>query len=81
MKVDKLSVSFAPDLGDEVRDAARQDGSSLSAWLADAAAAKLRTQALSDYLKEWEEQRGQLTPAELARATAELKLPSLPAAA
>lgn len=81
MKVNKLSVSFAPDLGDEVRDAARQDGSSLSAWLADAAAAKLRTQALSDYLKEWEEQRGQLTPAELARATAELKLPSLPAAA
>lgn len=81
MKVDKLSVSFAPDLGDAVRDAARHSESSLSAWLADAAAAKLRAQALTDYLQEWETRHGELTPAELAKAAAELQLPSLPAAA
>jgi len=81
MKVDKLSVSFGPDLGDAVRDAARHSGSSLSAWLADAAAAKLRAQALADYLQEWETQHGELTPAELAKAAAELQLPALPAAA
>jgi hypothetical protein len=81
MKVDKLSVSFAPDLGDAVRDAARQGGSSLSAWLADAAAAKLRAQALADYLGEWEREHGELTPAELDKAAADLRLPSLPAAA
>lgn len=81
MKVDKVSVSFAPDLGDAVRDAARHKGSSLSAWLAEAAAAKLRAQALADYLEEWEQQHGQLTPEELARAAGDLRLPSLPAAA
>ncbi len=81
MKVDKLSVSFAPDLGDAVRDAARHSGSSLSAWLADAATAKLRAQALADYLEEWETQHGELTAAELTKAAADLQLPSLPAAA
>jgi hypothetical protein len=81
MKVDKLSVSFAPSLGDAVRGAARHSGSSLSAWLADAAAAKLRAQALADYLQEWEGEHGELTAAELARAAADLRLPSLPAAA
>ena len=81
MKVDKLSVSFAPDLGDAVRDAARHSGSSLSAWLAEAAAAKLRAQALADYLSDWEEEHGKLTPEEIAKAAADLRLPSLPAAA
>lgn len=81
MKVDKLSVSFAPDLGDAVREAARHSESSLSAWLADAAAAKLRAQALADYLQEWEQRHGELTQAELAKAAADLQLPSLPAAA
>lgn len=81
MKVDKLSISFAPELGDAVRDAARHGGSSLSAWLADAAAAKLRAQALTDYLEEWEQEHGELTPAELAKAAADLRLPSLPVTA
>jgi hypothetical protein len=80
VKVDKLSVSFAPDLGDAVRDAARHSGSSLSAWLADAAAAKLRAQALADYLEDWERRNGPLTPEELAKASADLRLPSLPTA-
>jgi hypothetical protein len=81
MKVDKLSVSFAPDLGDAVRDAARHNGSSLSAWLADAATAKLRAQALADYLSDWEAEHGKLTTEEIAKASADLRLPSLPAAA
>lgn len=81
MKVDKLSVSFDPDLGDAVRGAARHRGSSLSAWLADAAAAKLRAEALADYLDAWEAQHGPLTAEELAAATAELGLPASPARA
>ena len=43
MKVDKLSISFEPELGDAVRAAARQHGTGLSRWLAEAAAVKLRT--------------------------------------
>jgi hypothetical protein len=77
VKVAKLSISFDPDLGDAVRGAARDRGSSLSAWLADAAAAKLRAEALADYLDGWESSHGSLTPAELATAAAELAVPPL----
>jgi hypothetical protein len=79
VKVDKLSISFDPDLGDAVRGAARHRGSSLSAWLAEAAAAKLRAEALGDYLEEWEARHGPLTAKELASAAAELGV-SQPAA-
>lgn len=72
MKVDKLSVSFDPDLGDAVRGAARHRGSSLSGWLAEAAAAKLRAEALADYLEDWETRHGPLTADELATAAGEL---------
>jgi hypothetical protein len=75
MKVDKLSVSFDPDLGDAVRAAARQRGGGVSGWLADAAAAKLRAEALVDFLDAWEAEHGLLTAAELAQAAAELALP------
>lgn len=80
VKVDKLSISFAPELGDAVRAAARRSGRSLSGWLAEAAAARLRTEALAEYLDRWEAEHGVLTPAELARATAELGLPAAPGA-
>ncbi|MGH2903406.1 MAG: hypothetical protein ACRDK7_07485 [Solirubrobacteraceae bacterium] len=77
MKVDKLSVSFDPDLGDAVRGAARHSGSSLSAWLAEAAAAKLRAEALANYLDDWESSHGPLTADELASAAAELSITAL----
>ncbi|MGH3975490.1 MAG: hypothetical protein ACRDS9_19495 [Pseudonocardiaceae bacterium] len=75
MKVDKLSVSFDPDLGDAVRAAAKRGGGGLSRWLAEAAAAKLRAEALADFLDAWEAEHGPLTAAELATAAAELGLP------
>lgn len=77
MKVDKLSVSFDPDLGDAVRAAAARSGRGLSGWLAEAAAARLRAEALAQYLDGWEAAHGILTPEELARATAELGLPAV----
>lgn len=76
MKVDKLSVSFDADLGDAVRAAARQRGVGVSRWLAEAAAAKLRTEALAQYLDDWEAEHGALTADELAQAAAELALPA-----
>lgn len=72
MKVDKLSVSFDPTLGDAVRGAARHTGSSISAWLAEAAATKLRGEALADYLDDWEAEHGALRASELTTAAAEL---------
>jgi hypothetical protein len=76
MKVDKLSVSFDPDLGDAVRVAAGRRGSSLSSWLAEAAGAKLRAEALADYLEDWEARHGPLTADELASAASELGIQS-----
>jgi hypothetical protein len=74
MKVDKLSVSFDPDLGDAVREAAKRRGG-LSRWLAEAAAAKLRSEALAEYLDSWEAEHGALSADELAAAAKELGLP------
>jgi hypothetical protein len=80
MKVDKLSVSFDPDLGDAVRGAAQRSGRGLSAWLAEAAAARLRAEALADFLDGWEAEHGPLTAEELVRASVEMGLPALPGA-
>lgn len=76
MKVDKMSVSFDPALGDAIREAARRSGSGLSGWLAQAAAARLRAEALADFLDDWEATHGPLSPAELTAAHAELSLPA-----
>lgn len=76
VKVDKLSVSFDPDLGDAVRAAARRRGGGLSRWLAEAADAKLRAEALADFLDTWEADHGALTADELAAAAAELGVPT-----
>jgi len=72
MKVDKLSVSFEATLGDNIRNAAQKAGTGISSWLAEAAAAKLRTEALREFLDAWESEHGPLTAEELRRAEAEL---------
>jgi hypothetical protein len=75
VRVDKLSVSFDPDLGDAVRAAAKRSGRGLSRWLADAATARLRAEALAEFLDTWEAEHGELTADELASAAEELGLP------
>ena len=69
-----MSVSFEATLGDEIRRAAREAGVGLSSWLAEAAARKIRADALREFLDEWEAEHGAFTPDELARAEAELGL-------
>ncbi len=69
-----MSISFEADLGDAVRGAARRAGEGLSSWLADAAATKLRAEALADFLAEWESGHGALTADEIAEAERELGL-------
>ena len=76
VKVDKMSISFEADLGESVREAARRAGQGLSSWLAAAAAAKLRAEALATFLDEWEREHGPLTAGELAAAEQELGLRS-----
>ena len=74
MKVDKISISFEARLGDQVRDAARKAGTGVSSWLAEAATAKLRAEALAEFLDQWEEEHGPITADELHRAESELGL-------
>ena len=74
MNATKLSISLPAQLSDEVRAAAHSSGQSLSAWLADAAANKLRSQALAEFLDQWERDEGPLTPEEIRRAEVELGL-------
>jgi len=80
----KMSVSLAPELDHAVREAAGRAGMSLSAWLAQAAEAKLRqdrdgrileqaaqerrSEALRAYLDEWQAEHGAFTEEEMARA-------------
>jgi hypothetical protein len=52
MGVEKFSVSFEPDLGQAVRDAADEGDQSVSAWLAAAARDRLRNLALGTALDE-----------------------------
>lgn len=74
MKVDKFSVSFDPELGDAVRAAAAEAGKPVSSWLAEAAASKLRAEALAAFLDTWEAEHGVLSAEELDRAERELGL-------
>src|SRR5436189_6407870 len=47
MKVDKISISFEAELGDEVRASTSNAGMLVASRLADAAAGKLRAEALA----------------------------------
>jgi hypothetical protein len=77
LKVDKVSVSFPPDLGDAIREAAKRRGRGLSAWLAEAAQSKLRSEALGDLLDDWEREHGPFTAEDLATARRQLGLEGL----
>ena len=74
MTVDKLSISMEKSLAAEVRESAEKAGQGLSAWLSEAAAARLRAQALAGFLDDWESEHGVLTADELARAELEMGL-------
>ena len=71
-----MSISMDPALGDDIRAAAERAGMSVSAWLAQAAAGRLRSEALAELLSDWQATHGAITPAELAKARAELGYPA-----
>jgi hypothetical protein len=68
MSAVKFSASMDETLLEQARQAADQQGTSLSSWLADAAADRLRIDALRGLVDEWETDHGQLTAEELAAA-------------
>ena len=74
MKPSKISLSLEAELDEKVRAAAKKAGKGLSDWLAEAAAAKLRAEALDEFLDEWKAEHGDFTFEELAQAREELRL-------
>jgi hypothetical protein len=80
----ELSVTFAPELREAVREAADEAGLSLSEWLAQAAEAKIRAdgqarileeaererrrRGLREFLDEYQAEHGAFTDEEMARA-------------
>ncbi len=73
-QVDRISVTMPPDLGEGVRQAAARQGTSVSAWLTEAAADKLRNELLGAALDQWEAEDGLFTQAELDEAASTLGL-------
>jgi hypothetical protein len=62
----KRSISLPPDLALAVDNAARAEGTTFSAWLAQTAAHRLKLEPGLQAIAEWELENGPLTPAELA---------------
>lgn len=73
-QVDRFSVTMPPELGEGVRQAAARQGTSVSTWLTEAAADKLRNELLGAALDQWESENGPFTQAELEEAVARLGL-------
>ena len=73
----KRSISLPSDLADAIDQAATAEGTTVSAWIAETAAHRLRLDAGRQGVAEWERQHGALTPDEiadgLARARAMLR--------
>jgi hypothetical protein len=77
-QVDRFSVTMPPDLGEGVRRAAERQGISVSAWLSEAAADRLRNELLGAALDAWESEDGSFTGAELDAAASRLGLAPRP---
>jgi len=74
MNVDRLSITLDPKLGAAARKAAKRAKVSLSTWIAEATADRVRNEALGQALDQWEAETGAPTGAELEAATAALGL-------
>jgi hypothetical protein len=71
-EVDRFSVSMPPEIGSAVRDAAARQGLSVSSWMTEAAAQRLRNELLGAALDAWEAKDGPFTDEELSAASAAL---------
>ncbi|MGH8897296.1 MAG: ribbon-helix-helix protein, CopG family [Egibacteraceae bacterium] len=73
MAVDKLSVSLDEDLADVVREAAAEEGVSVSAWLSAAAQDRIRNRLLRVALDELARDTAPMNADEAARLVAEAR--------
>jgi hypothetical protein len=74
MNVDRLSITLDPRLGAAARKAAKRAKVSLSTWIAEATADRVRNEALGNVLDEWEREDGAFSLQELSAAAHALGL-------
>jgi NADH:ubiquinone oxidoreductase subunit E len=74
MNVDRLSITLDPRLGAAARKAAKRAKVSLSTWIADATADRIRNELLGEALDRWEAEEGALTQTQLDHAAETLGL-------
>jgi hypothetical protein len=67
---EKRSISLPAELAAAIDEAAATDNTSVSAWIADVAAHRLRLEAGRRGIAEWEREHGALTAEELAAGLA-----------
>lgn len=65
--VEKLSLSFEPELAQRTRAAAQASGRSVSAFVADAVEQQLKLEAGRQLLAEWEAEHGAISERERER--------------
>lgn len=68
MAVEKISISLAEDLSEDLRIAAHEDGVPLSTWVSEAVADRLRARALREFIREYEAEYGAFTEEEMEAA-------------
>lgn len=64
-----------PEVGEDVRRAAEEQGVSVSTWLSEAAADKLRNELLGLALAQWQLEDGPFTEEEIQEADARFESP------
>ena len=74
MNVDRLSITLDPRLGAAARKAAKRAKVSLSTWIAEATADRVRNEALGHVLDQWESEDGAFSSQELTAAAEALGL-------
>jgi len=62
----KLSISMPPDLVEQVREAVREDGMTLSAFVVQAAEHELRLRGMRILVEEYQREHGWFTDEEIA---------------
>jgi hypothetical protein len=70
----KRSISLPHDLAEAIEQAAAREGTTVSAWIADTAAHRLRLESGRRGIAEWERQHGLLTADELAEGLARARV-------
>ncbi len=66
-------MSLPPDLAQAIDEEAARDGSTFSAWIAEAAARRLKLDAGRRAITEWEAKHGAFTPEEIAQGLAQAR--------